>query len=114
METLSRILLASVLDSQHFYDVGSNTVDEHIVGSDDRFVRIGNAPGPVHIGMIGQSFGRIFDQFSEPSGCGGIAIRNIVDDLARFLACLRTPDDVRHYAWLDFLAAMIAHSSAMT
>lgn len=103
-----------MLDGQYLYNFSPDAIDEHIVGGDNRFARIGNAPGPVHIRMIGQSFGSIFDQFSEPSGCGGIAIGNIVDDLARLLARLRTPDYVRHYAWLDFLAAMIARSSVMT
>ena len=110
----SGILLTGVLDGQYLYDFGADAIDEHIVGGDNRFARIGNAPGPVHIGMIGQSFGNIFDQFSEPSGSGGIAIGNIVDDLAHVFARLRTPDDVRHYAWRAFFAAMIARSSAMT
>lgn len=87
----SGILLAGVLDGQYLYDFGADAIDEHIVGGDDRFACFGSSPGTVHIGMIGQSFGNIFDQFSEPSGCGGIAIGNS----RGFDAHLRAPSDAK-------------------
>lgn len=107
-------MLAGVEDGQYFYDFGAYAVNEHIVRGDDRLARIGDAPGTVHIGMIGEALGGIFEQIGKASGSGGIAIRNIVDDAVGIFERLRAPDDVRHQACLAFLASIIARSFAMT
>ena len=41
----SWILLAGVFDGQYFSDFSADAIDEDIVGGDNRFERIGNAPG---------------------------------------------------------------------
>ena len=111
---MSRILLAGVLDGQYLYDVCAYAVDEHIVRGDDRLARVGDAPGAVHIGMVGQSLGGIFEKIGEASGSSGIAIGDIFDDPAHIVSRFRAPDDVRHYAWRAFLASMMARNSAIT
>jgi len=68
----SGILLAGVLDGQHFYDVCSDTVDEHVVGGDEGFPRLGDTTGAVHVRMIGQALGGIFQQFCEARSSGGL------------------------------------------
>lgn len=103
-----------MLDGQYFYDVGSDTVDEHVVGSDECFPRLRGTTGAIHIRVIGQASGGIFQQFCKASSGGGIAIGDIVNDAPSILACDRAPDDVRHQACLAFFASMIARSSAMT
>ena len=114
MGTKSRILLAGVFDGQYFYDVGSNTVDEHVIGGDEGFPRVGDATSAIHVGMIGQASGGILQQFCKASSSGGIAIGDIVNDPPSILARYRAPDNVRHQACLAFFASMIARSSAMT
>lgn len=103
-----------MFDGQYLYGFDADAIDEHIVGGDDCLARIGSAPGAVHIGMIGQTFGGIFEQFGQAKGGGGIAVGNIAHDPARILPRLRAPSDVGHQACLAFLASMIARSSAMT
>jgi len=110
----SGILLAGVFDGQYFYDVGSDTIDKHVVGGDEGFPRLRDATGAIHVRMIGQASGGIFQQFCKASSSGWIAIRDIVDDAPSILARDRAPDDVRHQACLAFFASMIARSSAMT
>lgn len=56
----SGILLAGVLDRQYLDGLCANRINEDVVGRDDRFPRVGRAPGAVHIGVIGQSLGSMF------------------------------------------------------
>ena len=107
-------MLAGMFDGQYFYDVSSNTIDEHVIGGNEGFPRLGDATGAIHIRMIGQASGGIFQQFCKASSGGGIAIRDIVNDPPSILARDRALDDVRHQACLAFFASMIARSSAMT
>ena len=92
------MLLPGVLSGQSFYDVGSDTVDEHVIGGDECFPRLRDATGAIHIRMIGQVLGGIFQQFCKASSGGGIAIRDIIDDAPSILARDRAPNNVRHQA----------------
>lgn len=103
-----------MLDGQYFYDVGADTVDEHVVGGDECFPRLGDATGAIHVRMIGQASGGIFQQFGKASSGGGVAIGDIVNDAPSILARDWAPNNVRHQACLAFFASMIARSSAMT
>lgn len=114
MRGASGILLAGVLDGQYFYGFVVDAIDEHIIGGDEGFPRLGDTTGAIHVRMIGQASGGIFQQFCKASSSGGIAIRDIVNDAPSVLARDRAPDDVRHQACLAFFASMIARSSAMT
>lgn len=110
----SGILLAGVLDVQDFDRFGADPVDENIVGRDDRFARVGNAPAAVHMGMIDQLFGDMGEQVGQAQRSRRITIRNIVDDSAYVLPRSLAPDDVRHQPRWAFLASMIARNSVIT
>lgn len=103
-----------MLDVQDFDRFGADPIDEDIVGCDDRFARVGNAPVAVHMGMIDQLFCDLGEQVGQAQRSRRIAIRNIVDDSAHVFPRSLAPDDVWHQPCRAFLASMIARSSAIT
>jgi len=56
----SGVLLPCVQNGEHLDHVG-HTVDENIIGMDDRFSRAGHSAGAMDIGMFGQQFGGVND-----------------------------------------------------
>lgn len=103
-----------MFDGDDFYDVDAHPIDKDIVGGDDRFAGVGYAPGPVHVGMVGQPLGHIGEQVGMAQRGGWIAVSDIVDDLSHVFPRLLTPDDMRHQPCPVFLASMIARNSAIT
>lgn len=103
-----------MLDVQDFDRFDTDPIDEDIVGRDDRFARVGNTPGAVHMGMIDQLFCDMGEQVGQAQRGRRIAISNIVDDSAYVLPRSLAPDDVWHQPCRAFLASMIARNSAIT
>lgn len=103
-----------MLYRQYLNHVSADAIDKHIIGRDDRLPRVGHAPGAVHMGVIGQTFGHMGEQVRMAQRGSRIAVGNIVDDVADVLSRLLAPDNVRHQARLACLASMIARNSAMT
>lgn len=103
-----------MFDRDDFDGVCADPIDEDVIGRDDRFACVRDAPGTMHIGMIDQSLGRLCEQIGVAEGGGRIAVGEIGDDFAHVFPRFRAPDDLRHQARLAFLPSMMACSSAIT
>ena len=92
----SGVLLAGVVDGQHFYDVRSDAIDENIVGMDDRFPGARDSARPIHIGMVRQAIGRLAYDSANSLGSGWIVRFNIVDDVFELSQRAGLPDNRQH------------------
>ena len=104
-------MLAGVEDGQHLYGV-RDAIDEDVVGSDQGFARSGDTAGPIRIGMVGQTFGRVANGVADPSRGDGIVRFYKIDNGFEIIEGIIVPDQGQHQAGLR--RSMIFCMRAMT
>lgn len=99
-------------ESQHFYHVGGDVVDQDIVGMNHRLARAGDAAGTVDIGVVGQALGGVGDQFVQLSRRHRIAGRDIFENVEQIGLRLIAPNEGKAHLYLSMIARALTITSS--